>query len=94
MLEKGRWEGVGERRERRESEKEMMGMGKRTWKEGGEKVCGEDEGRSCRRRELERISSAEQSHDKGSSLEGPNRSQNPQQSGSLELGAASSPGLQ
>ena len=40
-------------------------MGKRIWKEYGE-VWGVYEGRSCRRRELERISFAAESHNEGS----------------------------
>ena len=63
----------------------MEEMGKRIWKEYGEEVWGEYEGRSCRRRELERISFAVESHNEGSFLEGPNCSQNPQQSSSVKL---------
>lgn len=73
-------------RERKDSEKETVEeMGKRIWKEYGEEVWGEYEGRSCRRRELERISFAAESHNEGSFLEGPNCSQNPQQSSSVKL---------
>lgn len=64
---------------------EMEKMGKRIWKEYVEKARGEYEGRSCKRRELEPISFAVESHNEGLFLEGPICSQNLQQSNSMKL---------